>query len=315
MKVGLIQIDGDLPNLALMKLSTYHKQRGDSITLMIDKTISTRLINFDLIYISCIFEENKDTALNIQKQFNNAVIGGIGVNKSILPSDIEHIMPDYDLYDCDYSIGYTTRGCIRDCEFCKIPKVEGIIRSVADIYEFWDRRHKHIVLFDNNILGSPKHFKKISEQIIKENLSVDFNQGLDIRLLNERNIKILKKLNIKPYLRFAFDSIEIENDVIKGLELLKKYKINWNMWYVLVGFDTTLEQDFHRLNILKKYKQKPYVMRYKTCRDKKIYNDMASWGNQKQFFYSMDFETFVRCTKDRSELDRKIKLPKSQKTL
>src|SRR3990167_4197549 len=120
--IGLIQIDGTLPNLALMKLSAWHKKQGDKVILMKDKEPSNRLIEFDKVYISCIFEENKEIALRVAKQFKNAEIGGIGVNADRLPEEIEHLMPDYDTFDCDYSLGFTTRGCIRNCYFCKVPK-------------------------------------------------------------------------------------------------------------------------------------------------------------------------------------------------
>jgi len=317
MEIGLIQIDGDMPNLALMKISAWHKKQKDNVTLMKSNVVSQRLIKFDKVYISCIFEENNLRAKQLSKQFDNFELGGIGVNHNKLPYEIEHIMPDYDIYKCDYSMGFTTRGCIRNCEFCLVPKHEGMIKANTDIYEFWDKRHKHLVLLDNNILAHPKQFKKIVSQIKKEDLSVDFNQGLDIRLLREENIKLLKSIKVKPYLRFAFDKPEIENEVIKGLELLKKYKINGSMWYILVGFNTTREQDFRRLSILKKYKQKPYVMRYNKCRGDLFYNDLSAWANQQQFFASMDFETFVKCRRDRRELILNLskKIGKKQKKL
>ncbi len=314
-KIGLIQIDGEMPNLALMKLSRYHKNKGDKVYLMKDKTISQRLIDFDKVYISCVFEENKENAIELHKQFKNAEIGGVGVNHKKLSDEIEHLKPDYELFKFNSSLGYATRGCIRRCKFCVVSENEGMIRPNTDIYEFWDKKHKHIILLDNNILASPNHFKKIAGQILKEGLSVDINQGLDIRLLNEDNVKILARLKIKPYYRFAFDSMEVEPYVLKGLKLLNKHGIKNIMWYVLVGFDTTTEQDFYRLNLLKELGQKPYLMRYKDCNGKKIYNHMAWWVNQYQFFKTMDFETFMRCTNDRGEIKAKIKLSKSQKTL
>jgi hypothetical protein len=301
--IGLIQIDGRLPNLALMKLSAYHKQQGDTVILMKDKEPSQRLIPFDKVYISCIFEDNKDIAVKISKQFPNSEIGGIGINSSKLPDEIEHIKPDYDIFKCDYSVGFSSRGCFRNCPFCKVMGHEGFIRPNCDIYEFWDKRHKHIVLQDNNILALPQHFEKIAEQIKKENLSVDFNQGLDIRLINDNNAKILSELNVKPSLRFAFDSVEIEPQVIKGIEILEKYGIKRAMWYVLVGFNTTIKQDLYRLNLLKSLNQRAYVMRYKTCRGIQAYDDLASWSNQPQFFMSMDFETFIKCRRNRSEIN------------
>lgn len=294
MRIGLIQIDGKLPNLALMKLSTWHKQRGDQIYLMRDKTIASRLVDFDKIYISCIFDENKQVAFQVQKQFKNAVIGGIGVNDERLIPFVEHIMPDYETFDCDYSLGFTTRGCIRNCEFCKVPHHEGRITVNCDIYEFWDKKHKHIVLLDNNILAIPKHFKKISEQLMKEGLSVDFNQGLDIRLVNDMNAKILSELKVRPHYRFAFDRMDMESNVVKGIEVLKSYGIKQSLFYVLVGFDTTLDQDLHRLNLLKEHGQRAYVMRHKSCKGNRTYSYLAAWANQQRFFGSMGWNKFKK---------------------
>lgn len=298
--IGLIQIDGSLPNLALMKLSSWHRSKGDKVRLLKDSVISQRLINFDKVYISCIFEENKEKAIKIQKQFKNAELGGIGVNSKRLPVEIEHTMPDYETFDCNYSLGFTTRGCIRKCKFCKVPRHEGLIRPHTDIYEFWNRKHKHIVLLDNNILASPEHFKKIAKQILKEDLSIDFNQGLDIRLIINDNAKILSSLNVQPEYRFAFDDISIKSEVLRGIKTLKKNGINRSMFYVIVGFNSTIEEDMQRLNLLKEHGQRAYVMRYKSCKGKKIYNDLSAWVNQTRFFMSMDFERFVECRENRS---------------
>ena len=298
-KIGLIQIDGTLPNLALMKLSAWHKKRNDDVYIMNDRVISQRLIPFDKVYISCIFEENQDVAIKICKQFSNAEIGGVGVNGSRLSKQIEHIMPDYEGFNCDYSMGFITRGCIRQCEFCKVPKHEGLIKANTDIYEFWNKDHKHLVLLDNNILACPTQFNKISKQIMKEGLSVDFNQGLDIRLINKYNAKILSDMSVKPEYRFAFDSMEVESQVKKGIKVLKDHGINRSMFYVLVGYNTTFEQDLYRLNLLKELDQRAYVMRYNTCRGVKQYNNLSAWANQRRFFMSMSFERFVECRENR----------------
>jgi len=292
MNIGLIQVDGKMPNLALMKLSAWHKSKGDFVSVMYGDVVATRLIEFDKIYISVIFEDNKDKALQLQKQFMDAEIGGVGVNNNQLPDEIEHMMPDYDAFKCDYSIGFTTRGCLRNCDFCKVRQQEGLIRKHTDIYEFRHPDHNHIVLLDNNILAVPRHFEKIAEQIMKENLTVDFNQGLDIRLLTDKNAKILNKLKVKPTYRFAFDTPQIEPYIRKGVKILRRNGINRATFYVLVGFDTTLDQDLHRLEVIKELDMRPYVMRYKSCHGKKIYTDLSAWANQQQFFMATDFEEF-----------------------
>jgi len=291
MKIGLIQIDGKLPNLALMKLSTWYKQQGDEIILMKSKEPSQRLINFDKVYISCIFEENKETAIKVSQQFKNAEIGGVGINNLKLPKEIEHLMPDYDLYNCNYSMGFTTRGCIRNCYFCKVRQHEGYIKENCDIYEFWDKCHKEIILMDNNILALPKHFKKIASQIKKENLIVDFNQGLDHRLLNPEICKILLSLRHKYEIRFAFDDLAYKPTVLKALKMLRDAGMkDWKTrWYIYVSEKDTFETVYARMSLLKKNKQLVYVMRDRKVYGKKEFIALAKYGNlMGAFKYNLD---------------------------
>jgi len=300
MKIGLIQVDGELPNLALMKLSAWHKQRGDDITLMKGSVVSSRLIEFDKVYISCVFDENKDKAVALAKQFKNAELGGVGVNNNVLPYEIEHIKPDYDTFKCNYSVGFTTRGCIRKCYFCKVPKHEGMIRSNCDIYEFWDTRHKDIILMDNNILALPDHFFKIADQIIENDLRVDFNQGLDHRLLTPAICKKLLELRHVHDIRFAFDDIAYTPTVLAALKMLRDNGLkDWQTrWYLYIGEKDTVDTVLKRTEILRSAKQAIYVMR-----DKKVYNNqdymaIAAWGNAVGAFKCATFEE-VTATSER----------------
>lgn len=292
MKILLLDIDSKIPNLALMKISAYNKRVGNDI-----------IFNFllashdaDQIYMSVIFTKNLSQA----KSFDitgKAIIGGSGTgNYSLtLPDEIEHIMPDYDLYNASYSMGFTTRGCLRKCPFCIIPKKEGNIRPVADIYEFWDQRHDTIILLDNNILAATDHFFKITEQLKQENLKVDFNQGLDFRLLTDEICQELKSVRkIKGRLRFAFDSITDTQKVEAAIDMLKKYELNQNLWYVLTGFNSTFEEDLQRLELLRKYNQRAYVMRYGESQKNKKLIQLARWANQPHLFAKMDFNHFLK---------------------
>jgi len=292
-RVLLIQIDGKQPNLALMKIARHHRNTGDEVILVRGAVVSSRLYIPDRVYISCIFSENGGKAKAIAKQFPRSEVqmGGSGVSlSSQLSDDIEHLMPDYDLFNCNYSTGFTSRGCIRKCPFCIVPEKEGHIKAVADIYEFWDPRHKHLVIQDNNILALPEHFEKIADQIRSERLTVDFNQGLDFRLLTSENIKILKALRIKPTIRFSWDNPGDIEKVKTAIEMLRGGGINRAFWYVLVGYNSTIEEDISRLDFLKEHGQRAYVMRYKT--GEKIYADMAAWANQPAFFVKKTFEEF-----------------------
>jgi hypothetical protein len=298
--VLLVDIDDTkAANLALMKVSSYHKRLGHNVYLQ-RGLITNTMDKPDIVYIFCIFTWGRPAARKLAKQFHSQGIekihiGGTGVNlTTTLPEEIEHLMPDYSIYpDCCYSLGYTSRGCIRNCEFCVVPKKEGKIRATNDIYEFYDRRFKHIEILDNNPMALPAHFKKIAGQILKENLTVNFH-GLDIRILNDDNAEILSKLKVKPAPHFAWDNMEDEYAVMRGIEILRRNGIRLSVFYVLVGFNTTFEEDLYRLEKLKSVGQLGYVMRYDTTHKDMRYNDLAAWANQPAFFRKKSFNEFSK---------------------
>ena len=226
-KIQLVDVDSKIPNLALMKISTAHKKLGNKVDL---KEISKP----DKVYISCVFKENRSQALGIAKMFNCPVeIGGYGVNNKSLPDHIDHVMPDYSLYNVDYSMGYTSRGCIRKCPFCIVWKKEGWIRDNAPVKEFWNPKHKKLVLLDNNLLASPKCEENL-KFLAQNKIKTTFCQGLDIRLVNNDNASLLSKVNARTMsfkskmYHFAFDDPQIEDDVRKGVSILKKHGISLN---------------------------------------------------------------------------------------
>ncbi len=268
MNVLLVNIDSVIPNLALQKILVYHQNKNDIIIQMKDEKISILPLfvnQFDMIYVSCIFDYNKHFC---KKWEGIAEIGGSGYSlKKQLPIEIENIKPRINL-------GFTTRGCIRNCHFCIVPEKEGKIRAVGDIYDIWDGQSKELLILDNNILAMPKHFSKITSQIIKENLKVDFNQGLDHRLLTDKICQELLSLppTIKGYFRFAFDDVIYKKSVIKALKILKKHKMKpgQSRWYVYVGVKDTIETVLERINILRDDGQLVFLMRDK---DKKVQNN------------------------------------------
>jgi len=240
----LIQVDGSFPNLALMKLSAFHKRKGDDIFF------NFPLQEADITYISKVFTWSKNLNLNLP----NAVYGGIGINpEARLPEKVEHIMPDYSLYNLDFSMGYTSRGCPRKCPWCKIPSVWGEVKYWASIYEFWNKRHHKILLLDDNLLASP-NWKETLSDLAKEKLLVDFNQGLDIRLADDEKAYYLSRVRTK-ILRFSFDHLSYERQVREGIKTLRRYMPHKRLsFYVLVGFDgTTAEDALERMKILGGY--------------------------------------------------------------
>ncbi len=172
MRVMLINIDSSIPNLALEKIAMFHQLKGDDVYWDIP------LIKADKTYVSCVFDYNRYKCRDWEHK-DGVSIGGSGYSLTpTLPPEIDSMKPKINF-------GFTTRGCIRKCTFCIVPKKEGSIRIIGDIYDFWDGHTKLLTVMDNNILAVPEHFKKIIEQVRDNDLTVDFNQGLYCRLLKE----------------------------------------------------------------------------------------------------------------------------------
>jgi len=275
-KVGLIQVDGKWPNLALLKLSAWHKRRGDEVT-WIDLTDFT----FDCAYGSKIF------------------MGGSGYDiHARLPDEIEHICPDYEEFKMDYSVGFTSRGCIRNCEFCIVREKEGRMKEWADFDEFL--RHDKLILLDNNFLATPNWKNKLKYLIAKK-IKVSFCQGLDIRLINDENAKLLSK--VKWYnpkfkerrLYFAFDDPKLEKFVRRGVAILKRNGIapKYLMFFMLTNFNTTKEEDWHRFRVLEELGTDPYVMIYNRDKASRFHKDFARWINQRRY-KKVPFEKYNR---------------------
>ncbi len=283
MKILLVNIDSTIPNLALAKIEKYHKDNGDEVIYNLPMMASIS----DKIYVSCIFKEN-DHLCDEWLNYPNTLIGGSGHSlTTVLPKEIDEIKPHINL-------GFTTRGCIRNCHFCIVPKKEGKVHVVGDIYDLWDGKSKELTLMDNNILALPDHFYKISEQLKKEKLRVDFNQGLDFRLLTDDICKELFSIKHKMEIRFAFDDIAYKPRVLKALDMLRANGLkDWQTrWYLYVGVNDTFDTVYERCKILHDNKQLIYMMR---DRDKRVQEDkkyiaLAKWTNWACFFKYDFFE-------------------------
>jgi hypothetical protein len=288
MKVGLIDVDShNFPNLALTKISAWHKAMGDTVEWLMP------MIPYDRAYISKVFTFTQD--FNTCISANEIIKGGTGYGlKGKLTEEIEHIYPDYPLYNIsDTAFGFLTRGCPRGCEFCIVGEKEGRCSyKVADLKEFWKGQQK-IKLLDPNLLAAKEHLDLL-EQLAESKARVDFTQGVDIRLTNPTNIEKIKQINVEV-LHFAWDKQQDENLIIEKLKQFKeltgfgyrKLKV-----YMLTNFDTTFEYDLYRVNKLKELGYDPYVMIYEKWKAPRNIRLLQSWVNNKIIFRSGSAETF-----------------------
>ena len=217
-KIGLIDIDSKIPNLALMKLSAWHKHKGDQVEFYMP------LWKYDKVYASKVFKFSDDPELP-----DGCITGGTGFDlTTTLSSEMESMYPDYDLYRCDYAIGFITRGCNRKCEFCYVPEKEGKIKRVGGVQDFW-KDQKQIMLLDNNLTAHPDCIEIIKD-LKRTKAKIDFSQGMDLRLMTPKIARELSTVKLWKQIHFAWDDIRMEKAIFKGLDCLiengvKKYKI------------------------------------------------------------------------------------------
>lgn len=262
MNIGLIDADRTkFPNLALMKISTYHKKHNDKCEMY------KHFTEYDRIYVSRVFDDCYSSYIDPVFTGKPEVIhGGTGYSlDNKLPDEIEHMYPDYSLYGInDTAYGYLSRGCPRACPFCIVSKKEGRKSiKVADLKEFWSGQ-KNIVLLDPNILAC-RDYPDLLEQLANSGSYVDFTQGIDSRLLTRENIEMLNKIKIQ-YIHFAWDLPSMEESVLRGLKLYSEYgkitNYKFRTVYILTNYNTEHDYDLYRVNTLKELGYYPYIMIY-----------------------------------------------------
>lgn len=300
MRIGLIDVDGGkrFPNLALMKISAWHKAMGDTVEWY-DAMFGG---HFDKVYLSKVFSFTPDYELPIDA--DEIERGGSGYcidmvdGKEVfhkerdkhLPDEVEHIYPDYSLYPAltqDTAFGFLTRGCPRGCDFCIVKDKEGRCSTkVADLSEFWHGQ-KNIVLCDPNILAC-RDWKDLLQQLIDSRAWVDFNQGLDIRLMTEEKAEMLGRIKVKE-IHFAWDRYEDRDKILPKLEMFARVTnqrphSHNAIVYTLVNFSTTLDQDLDRIYTLRDLGYWPYVMVYDKQNCAKVYRRLQRWVNMRATF-------------------------------
>ena len=320
MKIGLL--DADLmdhgtrhPNLALMKIAGFYKSKGKEVKLIYKDY--WEVYDYDMVFVSKVFTFSNipDWVIHLE----HVRIGGTGFFEDggeNLPDEIEHHMPYYDLYKdyvkhqisighkptrysdyLDYSIGFTTRGCFRKCEFCVNKKYSHVFAH-SPVSEFFDESRPYIYLWDDNILAFPE-WEKVLDDIESTGRPFQFRQGIDLRLMTEKMAKRFVHSRYQGDFIFAFDHIEDRDLIIDKVQLWKRYSSKVCKMYVLSAYKSQDEFDiidvFERIHILMRYGSLPYIMRYEAYKQsayKNLYIELARWCNQPNFFKKMSFREF-----------------------
>lgn len=281
MFIGLHDSDNtNFPNLALMKLSAYHKSIGDKVEWW------NPLLTYDRVYSSKVFTF---TAENPYLP-DNTIKGGTGYGiMDKLPPFIDEMFPDYSIYpNCDYAIGFLTRGCIRKCPWCIVPTKEGAIRRYATWHQIKRPDKRDIVFMDNNVLASSHGISQICD-MIGQDVRIDFNQGLDARLIYSDVAEMLAKVNWIRFIRMAADTDDMLEHVIHAVEKLKRFGVKpWRIFvYVLV---TDIESAERRVIALRGIGVNPFAQPYRdfvsNAEPTKEQRDFARWVNRKEIFKS-----------------------------
>ena len=295
MKIGLIDVDGhNFPNLALMKLSAYHKLHGDDVEWW------WGFGTYDRVYMSKVFDGTYSEDVPEPINAREIIKGGTGYSlDNRLPDEVEHIYPDYSLYPeltHNTAYGFLTRGCPRGCQFCIVAEKEGQ-RSVkvADLREFWNGQ-KYIKLLDPNLLACQHHVELLG-QLAESSAWVDFTQGLDCRMLTTENIAILNMIKLNG-IHFAWDYMRMSGAVMRGLELYaenarRKPHGSYATVYCLTNYDTTMEDNLYRIYTLRDMGYDPYVMIYDKPNAPKEIRMLQRWCNNRRIFRSVpDFRDY-----------------------
>lgn len=230
MKIGLHDSDATgFPNLALMKLSAWHKAQGDSVEWW------NPLVTYDRVYSSKVFTFTPECDYLPPDTIKGGTGYGVGLFDELAPK-IDSMFPDYSIYpDCDYAIGFLTRGCIRHCPWCVVPRKEGNIRPYNTWQEIKRPDSRKIVFMDNNVLAC-QHGIEQMENMVGEDVRIDFNQGLDARLITPEVALLLGKLKWIRFVRMSCDTDAMLEVVLQAVDRLKQCGVKpWRIFcYVLV---------------------------------------------------------------------------------
>lgn len=295
MTIGLLAVDSKYPNLALMKIARYHREKGDSVEWV------NIWAKYDIVYISKIFTFTQD----VQEYINAKQIikGGTGYDiNSTLPLEIERMQPDYSIYpqiNKKTAYGFLTRGCPNKCAWCVVPRKEGNVKPYNDITEIAIEGRTNVVLMDNNILALRDYAMEQLDKILSMELHIDFNQGLDARLVDRHFAKRLAKIKWLKYIRFACDTKNQIGSVLNAIDLLKRQGYKKPIFlYMLLTSD--IMECMERIKCFRNiYKDdvRPFCQPYRPL-DKQNYKipqwqkDLARYVNKKEIYNKVEIEEY-----------------------
>lgn len=291
MNIGLIAVDSPHPNLALMKISSFHKNNGDQVEWY------NPFDQYDVVYMSKIFNFTEDYNHWITNT-NHIIKGGTGYNiHSKLPEEMEFVTPDYSLYpkiDKKTAYGFLTRGCPNKCKWCVVPRKEGNIHPYMDVDDVAVDGRTNLILMDNNILACEYGLQQI-EKIIQRGYRVDFNQAIDARLITDDIAKLLAKVRWIDVIRLGCDTPKQIGECEKAMEMINTHKGRpaQYLMYTMIGND--INEAYNRLSHFRSYKNVRVVAQ--PFRDvdnpRQIIPqwqlDMARWAMRREIYARCEF--------------------------
>lgn len=293
MKIGLIGIDSDYPNLALMKISTFHKKMGDEVEWY------TPFERYDKVYAAKVFSYTPDYGYYINA--DHVEYGGTGIDiQKKLPKEIDKCTPDYFLYPSindKTAYGFLTRGCPNNCKWCVVPKKEGGIKPYMDVEEIAIEGRNNLILMDNNVLASDYGLEQI-EKIVRLKLRVDFNQGLDARLVTDDIASLLAKVKWIRRIRFGCDTPGQIDECERATSLIDKNGYKGEYFFYCILLDD-FKESFNRVNYWREKGRRflPHAQPYRDLHNPhqvipQWQKDLAGWADKKWIFRTCEFKDF-----------------------
>ena len=315
-KIKLVQVDGKLPNLALMKISNHYRNKNYQVDFSHNVERDMFETPYEKIYASSIFKFSNKKLQRLKQNYPNAIVGGTGTFDSITVEQVIRNVEnkiDYSIYsDYKHSIGFSQRGCRLKCKFCVVPQKEGSIveeKTIAQIYR-GAPYPKNIMLLDNDFFGQP-NWKARVDELKKGNFKVCFSQGINVRLINEEVADSLKSIKFydgkfqKRRLYTAWDNLRDEKKFLSKIDLLLKNKIKPSeiMVYMLIGYDSkeTWQKIFYRFNKMVEIGLLPYPMVYN--KDRKDLKQFQRWVIR-GYYHFIDFNDYAQSNKEKKKTSK-----------